>query len=212
MKKLTFLLLVALLAISINANSQTFYYVGGLQIIPANPTTSDIVKVNISGNFASTGSYILNHSININGSQIDLIINCADPGGFTVIVPHDTIFTIGMLPAGTYSINLSGSGLGDYVPAANKTFTVNTSSDIKVNNSDYKLTSIYPNPCNDNFKISLEKEIEFETELYNSNGSLILKSKYPNNEIIDIKGFEQGIYFIKIVTENQVELQKIVKN
>lgn len=208
MKKPAFLFLVALLAISINATCQTFYYVGGIQIIPTNPTTADIVKVKLFGNFASTGSYIVNHSISINNYQVNLTINCNDQGGLTVIVPHDTAFTIGMLPAGTYTINLSGIGIGDYAPAIDKTFVVSAPSVIEENNL-IKQSLVYPNPCT-NF-ISVFNNKSYEVELYNLNGEIILKNNLVNNGIIDISDMEHGIYFIKIITDNGIECQKIIK-
>ncbi|MBI5541734.1 MAG: T9SS type A sorting domain-containing protein [Bacteroidia bacterium] len=208
MKKPAFLFLVALLAISINATCQTFYYVGGIQIIPTNPTTADIIKVKLFGNFASTGSYIVNHDININNFQVNLTINCNDQGGLTVIVPHDTAFTIGMLPAGTYTINLSGIGIGDYAPAIDKTFVVTSPSVIEENNL-IKPSFIYPNPCTNYISVKNNKSSDFE--LYNYNGALILEKKIANNGIIDLTDMEHGIYFIKIITDNGIECQKIIK-
>lgn len=66
----------------------------------------------------------MNTSASVVGSSVELTVNCADPGGLAVIVPHTETIQLGQLPAGIYTINLSGAGLGDFAPGPEHLFTV----------------------------------------------------------------------------------------
>lgn len=112
----TLFILLALVFTSITLSAQTYYYVTALEVLPENPTTADEISVHVIGEFASSGSYITGHSIYIGLNNISLTINCADDFGAAVITPFDTTFVIGTgLLAGDYIIDLSGTGLGDFV-------------------------------------------------------------------------------------------------
>jgi hypothetical protein len=123
--KALFILLMLSMA-SITLSGQTYYYVTALEVIPENPSTTDEVSVHVIGEFSSTGSYITGHSIYIGLNTIILTINCADDIGATVITPFDTTFVIGTgLLEGDYTIELEGTGLGDFVSdPADYDFTV----------------------------------------------------------------------------------------
>jgi hypothetical protein len=111
-----YLTLLYLLVLGISPlSSQTYFYINALEIIPENPTNTDEISIHVFGAFASTGGYIISHSIDVENGTLDLVIYTADPGGATVIVPHDTIFPVGILPGGEYMITLSGTFIGDFV-------------------------------------------------------------------------------------------------
>ena len=88
MKTITFIM--GLMTSALCAQAQTYFYVSALEVIPENPTNMDEISIHVFGSFASTGSYIVSHEITVDGSIVNLEINCADPGGLTVLVPHDT--------------------------------------------------------------------------------------------------------------------------
>lgn len=96
-------------------------------------------------------------------------------------------------------------------PSANTVyrFTPTTLSNTKNQKSSI---SVYPNPFND--KILIEGlESNFGYSIYNIQGKEIqsetIKSK---NGYINTNDIASGIYLLKIVTENEVKIQKIIKN
>ena len=65
--------------------------------------------------------------------------------------------------------------------------------------------SIYPNPVVDVLNIVADEYLT--AEIYNVNGQLILSS---NLKTINVSDFEQGIYFIKVTTQNGSAVKKVV--
>lgn len=104
--------------------SQTYFYVDNIVVSPTSPTTADNISISLVGGLSSTGAYVATTSVSVVGSTVELTVNCADPGGLAVIVPHTEVIPIGQLPAGTYTIDLSGTGLGDFAPAPEHVFAV----------------------------------------------------------------------------------------
>lgn len=67
---------------------------------------------------------------------------------------------------------------------------------------------IFPNPATDNITIKLPKEMEFsEINLVNLFGKTILQTQSKN---IDVRGIQNGIYFLKIKTANAEVNKKII--
>ena len=74
---------------------------------------------------------------------------------------------------------------------------------------------IYPNPTNDIVNIQLQNLPENKSDIYvyDFSGKLILNSSFSDdNTSIDLSNYSTGVYFIKIVTENQIINKKIIKN
>ncbi len=72
--------------------------------------------------------------------------------------------------------------------------------------------SIYPNPCTD--KITIES-IEPITEvcIFNANGGVVKYLEAANNSIrvsLSPENYRPGIYYVKVVTENQTFTQKLI--
>ena len=108
--------------------------------------------------------------------------------------------------------------------SCNLTKSYNTSrSNIASNNpngitnytSASQLFSIYPNPANDIIEVeiiqkSLPKGINLE--ILNTTGQVIKNINLNDNRTsIDISGFANGMYFIKIQSDNEVFVKKFVK-
>ncbi len=87
------------------------------------------------------------------------------------------------------------------------TSNYNCANDIK-NSSALKNLTIYPNPVKDILHIETE-ETNFSVELYNMQGSLILKTQ--NSQNISVSHLSEGIYWIKLTTEKGIYSSKIVK-
>jgi len=74
-----------------------------------------------------------------------------------------------------------------------------------------KNLKLYPNPMNDLLTISFEREISYVT-LHNLLGQEVISKSINNKETsIDVSALQAGTYFIRIKSENQVILSKVVK-
>ena len=79
------------------------------------------------------------------------------------------------------------------------------------NNSDN--LSIYPNPAN--LYITLEiPQISKESTfiICNINGQELIKQQIINSKsLVDISNLQSGVYFVKLINDNTVEVRKIIK-
>jgi len=93
-------------------------------------------------------------------------------------------------------------------------FSYERSSDPDLGNTEIELSKnlkIVPNPSNDAINVSgLLKKSTYK--IYDSLGKEICNGNVSYNETIDIQDFENGIYFIKIYTENHIIDKKFIKN
>ncbi|HQW86698.1 MAG TPA: hypothetical protein PLH93_05905, partial [Flavobacteriales bacterium] len=118
------ILLAALSVATLNVHAQTFFYVDHITVAPATPAPQDNITIALSGGLASTGAYVVSASATVTGNTVSLNVVAADPGGFTVIVPHTEQIPVGPLPAGTYSIVINGTFVGDFAPQPEHVFVV----------------------------------------------------------------------------------------
>lgn len=74
---------------------------------------------------------------------------------------------------------------------------------------DFKVENIlvYPNPVNNYLTLKNVENIE-ESYIYNSLGQFILSTK---ETLIDLSKLTNGIYYLKIRTQNGTEIKKIIK-
>lgn len=84
-----------------------------------------------------------------------------------------------------------------------------TVSDSDINKSNI---SVYPNPTQNFINIKLDKDIsKFKAVLYNAAGQILLTTE--NKSTIDISNLNNGVYFLKIESENGRPItKKIIKN
>ena len=68
---------------------------------------------------------------------------------------------------------------------------------------------LFPTPFQSEIKI--EGNNITKIELYNVSGDLLLELKNNNISIIDLSFLNKGIYFIKLVNDNQIIIKKVVK-
>lgn len=104
--------------------AQTFFYIDQIQVQPAQPTTGDLVTLQLIGGFSGTGVYIVSANAQVVGPNVTVNIVAADNGGLTVIVPHTEQLFLGQLPAGTYTVTINGVNVGDFAPPEQHAFTV----------------------------------------------------------------------------------------
>jgi hypothetical protein len=87
---------------------------------------------------------------------------------------------------------------GSYTPA---------STQVKDNNITH--VSVFPNPAVNNINISIATGSDFETEIFNSLGQSVIKTE--NKKTIDVSSLSTGIYLVKITTNSEIFISKIVK-
>ncbi|MBY0486712.1 MAG: endonuclease [Flavobacteriaceae bacterium] len=74
--------------------------------------------------------------------------------------------------------------------------------------------SVYPNPSNDH-KINIDSDIAIDDiQLININGQLMMEIKKPifNNNSYTLDNLPQGFYFLKLSSENQSLVKKVIIN
>ena len=73
-------------------------------------------------------------------------------------------------------------------------------------NFELKQTKIYPNPTNGILNIETSKSIE-KIEILNLQGSII--STFGNERILDLSSYDDGIYLIRTITDEGIELKRV---
>ena len=87
--------------------------------------------------------------------------------------------------------------------------TLSTENPIK---SEIKF-SIYPNPTTDFVNIVSNNDSNFSIEIYNNLGQIVTKeNSIENHKEINVSNFSNGIYMVRIKTQNTQELHKIIVN
>ena len=89
----------------------------------------------------------------------------------------------------------------------------NLALDTNINEFEHKIL-LYPNPTSNILNINnLTTETISKIEIFTVNGLLIKHIKPTESiESVDVSAFQSGIYFVKIVVDNQVINYKFIKN
>ena len=71
--------------------------------------------------------------------------------------------------------------------------------------------AIYPNPATDVVNITATEDIMFVT-IMNNVGQVVYNNKVVNDNMLQVTttGYEAGVYMIKVETENNVIIKKVV--
>jgi hypothetical protein len=117
------LLLFALATFAV-VQAQTHFYVNSMAVVPAQPTTSDQITLQLIGDLSDTGASIQLAEATVTGYTVSLTLVAVSDGGLTVLVPHTENIPLGQLPAGTYTVSLSGQSAGIWYTGPPFTFTV----------------------------------------------------------------------------------------
>lgn len=112
-----------------------------------------------------------------------------------------------------YSMGYNGSGaLGDGTLVNRNTPTLFNCAVLGVSEYNEEKISIYPNPFNDFINIELKNYIKIE---YINISDITGKIIYTSNTIdtkIDLSNLKNGVYFLKIKSNENLIIKKIVKN
>ena len=87
-----------------------------------------------------------------------------------------------------------------------------------LSNQDFELKNIaiYPNPSTGLFTVSTGNKAIDKVDVYDVTGKVVLsKNNFSNansQTVLDMKNVSNGIYFVKISSENQNIVKRIIKN
>jgi len=216
MKKLQFTLKILLLTFFMSSavNAQI---IDSLEILPSNPTSSDIIKIESNTFFLYSSCYIVDWSIDVQNSNIS-INTVHDMGYATALCYSRDTLTIGQLNAGTYELiyYLSLSNPNDTDSDTDTLyFTVQDSSDFQVSDYSDENINIYPNPASSQITIDLER---FTTDKVEINIYSILGQKMrtlitdKSKVSIDISDLREGVYFVGIIEgKEKIYVKRIIK-
>lgn len=69
---------------------------------------------------------------------------------------------------------------------------------------------IYPNPVSDGFRLNTAGKV-VQVSIYDLSGSLLLAKQISDNEYINVSTLSQGIYMVRVASENGLITKKFVK-
>ena len=132
----------AFFLISNPIQSQTFFYQHTLTVSPVNPTTNDTLNIYVAGDKSSTDIYLAGSGVSLFGTNVNISFHWNSSGiGLLVLVPWDSTFKVGPLPAGNYTVVLSGTYMNSTMN--NVPFTVTGSGFPQcTGTNDYTVSSI----------------------------------------------------------------------
>lgn len=193
-----------------------FGQITNVQIVPANPTDADQVKVVVEVMLGSSPCTLDNAVSNINGNSIELS-NYFCEGMLTTICSRTDTINLGTLPAGIYSLDVNiATGCGPYTAvdsALSNGFMVSVFSGI---NEAVKIDhfSIYPNPTyNSVVNLQAVSLNAFSVVCFNSMGQEVFSLfNLTGNQMLNLPK-ENGVYFIKITDhQNQISMLKCINS
>ena len=68
---------------------------------------------------------------------------------------------------------------------------------------------IYPNPANDLINIESNSQ-RCEYQMMNNLGQVVLKGVLSGDDTISVEGVDSGIYFLKLIADGKVAVNKII--
>lgn len=84
-------------------------------------------------------------------------------------------------------------------------------TNVSVAGSEQMSLSVYPNPASDLIILKGGQEREYEYDLYDVRGQLIIDGNIQAGNCIDISSCNKGLYFLNLKTRNQQKIIKLIK-
>jgi len=131
--------------------------------------------------------------------------SCAD--NYTALaeqLDHTSFYYSSILVSCSSNGGNNGSGESDSeVDTDEETSTV-------VETTEVEATTLFPNPVSDILNIQSKSEI-IEVQIYDNAGKLMVNQSSSFNNGINMSGIRDGMYYVKIHTEDGIEFEKIFK-
>jgi PKD repeat protein len=192
-------------------NKDTIKPVVVLPAVVTPPVTQTITNV-IVGN-AQTRCYDATQDITVAGNGTLFYVLAG--GNATFIAGQ----TISYLPGTTIQPDGYMRGYiaptGPYCPTANMP-AVTSNGDEHTQDPGSSLFRIYPNPTRDNFTLELKGELRdniVTVEIYDTWGIMVLRKTFAGENRFEcsLVGLPAGLYFVRVVSGNQIEITKMIK-
>jgi len=124
------------------------------------------------------------------------------------VIAGETAQTFTATTNGSYAVEVTQNGCVDTSICITVMVTGIQHSTLNIQN-----LSIYPNPTNGLFTVSLDKvNTDSRVIVYTVVGTVIVNQKITNNNtVINLEAYDKGIYFVKITNGNSFITQRIVK-
>lgn len=159
------------------------------------------------------GAGLLNHSYTIEGNVIDLTV-CYWFNMTLPVLYFDHNFLIPVAPVGEYTINIhimmsqSTEVCDNFANPANTTFPFSFMSNQKF--ADINAVRVYPNPSSGIIYLSGIDATINALEIFDISGKKMWSDANFRANNLDLTGFQDGIYFIKLKTDQGILNKKIV--
>ena len=175
---------------------------------------------------ASTSVLLLDQNLTNVSFPIDATANSGDVIVMEVSVPTSDVATciIGANSLGQTDISyLESDTCGIYIPTdlvsigfpdAHMIMNMTGSSNVGINDNSFgEGINIAPNPANENVIIELGTERDVNVSIFNIEGREVYSLDHINDaEIgVSLNGFSNGVYFVKVQSNNQQKVIKLIK-
>jgi hypothetical protein len=197
--------------------------INSVSISPSSPSINDTIYVYADLQFPNSSCEFFNSSQTITANNIEITTqHCT--GMLTSICNITDTIKINPLPTGYYSLNLTLTSDINYgiVPCNGgnnaddlAALQFNVTDPLSVLNSNIINYTIWPNPSNEQFNISLVNNIigisNIKAFIYNVEGKLILEKHLTSNSNLSI-ALSNGLYFIQLKNSNNYfsDIKKII--
>lgn len=182
----------------------------------ATPTTPAFTAA-----FTMTNSLCTNQSTTLTANTGTFSVSgytwSAAPSGAVFSAPNASVTSVSFPSAGTYTVTLSATS-GTSTASSSNTVAVSSCSvsglnSLYSNNSNYK---IFPNPTSDKLFVQGIYASEFNVEVTDALGKIVVKQKPMFNSdnnayVINVNMLPEGVYFIKIATSKETTITRFIK-
>src|SRR5688572_23226062 len=122
-----------------------------------------------------------------------------------VLIPGATNRTYPVTSNGSYTVIVTTNGCSS-LPSAPMNIT-----NLGVNDDLNKIAvSVFPNPSNGLFSLSLPKGKSYQLEVSDLSGKTVLKQTSASNANLNLKNQAKGIYLLKVTTEGSTAVRKLI--
>ena len=178
---------------------------------------------------AQTETYQINWTFGANGGAADLTIEVGDTvewvwgdsgnhtvtsqGGSTETFDSGAMNGLGNIFSVTFNQIGSNNYLCSFHPGS-MSGIITVVADGTLSNKDFSLESfnISPNPAKSFFKLELPNQInKVNLQVYDVLGKEILNKYLSSESIVDISGWNNGIYLVKVSSDNISHVKRFIK-
>ncbi len=151
------------------------------------------------------------HTYTVNGTELDPIEASDNCGIAGIVNDFNNLSTLGgaELPEGMNTIIWTITDNSGNTQTCSQHITVDQYVGIEA--LQQKGISVYPNPTSGILKFEYNNGYILNVKIYDLRGILIHQKKQPQNNIMNISSIENGTYLIRIKTDKETIITKILK-